>query len=253
MVKNLLLFNGAIFLLNEFFPIINHILALKDFSADTFFPTQIVTCMFVHYGFMHLFGNMLSLYTFGTVLENYWGSKRFLIFYLICGVGGALIYSGVHHYEVVQLKDIYNQYSVSHSFNDLKAFERACNFDIFNSQLEELADNDPENSELISVVKNEMVDMIKAAMYTGMGGASGAVFGILMAFALLFPNTELMLLFFPFPIKAKYFVMIYAFMELSLGVIKLPGDNVAHFAHLGGALFGFIIVKYWQKQRNTFY
>jgi membrane associated rhomboid family serine protease len=253
MVKNLLIINVAVFVLSYLFPGVNSILTLKDFSSEHFFPTQLATCMFVHFGFMHLFGNMLSLYMFGTVLENFWGSRRFLLFYVVCGVGASLIYAGVHHYEIGRLKTIYNSYSEAPSFNDLSAFEKQYGHTLFTTEGKEMVEENPTLPQLVTEVKSTMEMCISAAVDAPMGGASGAVFGILIAFAVLFPNTELMMLFIPFPIKAKYFILIYAFMELSLGVIRLPGDNIAHFAHLGGALFGFILVKYWQKQRNTFY
>ncbi|HWZ22552.1 MAG TPA: rhomboid family intramembrane serine protease [Cytophagaceae bacterium] len=253
MVKNLLIINVAIFALSFLFPIANSILSLKDFSSEHFFPTQLITCMFVHFGPMHLFGNMLSLYMFGTVLESYWGAKRFLLFYVVCGVGASLIYAGVHHYEIEKLKTIYYSYSEAPSYNDLSAFEKQYGHTLFTTEAKEMVEENPTSPQLVTEVKSAMEAYISTMIEGPMGGASGAVFGILMAFAVLFPNTELMMLFIPFPIKAKYFIIIYAFMELSLGVIKLPGDNIAHFAHLGGALFGFILVKYWQKQRNTFY
>jgi membrane associated rhomboid family serine protease len=253
MVKNLLIINGGIFLLNEFFPVVNFLLSLKSFSSENFFPSQFFTSMFVHYTFMHLFGNMLSLFMFGTVLENLWGAKRFLIFYMACGIGAAIIYSGVHNYELNNLNNIYSSYSSNPSYDKLKAFERQYGDDLFTTQAEEMVDENPTQPQLVAQVKLGMEEAIRVVIRSGMGGASGAVFGILIAFAVLFPNTELMMLFIPFPVKAKYFIGIYALMELSLGVVKLPGDNVAHFAHLGGALVGFILVKYWQKQRNTFY
>lgn len=253
MVKNLLIINVAIFVLNYLFPITNSILSLKAFSSDSFFPTQFFTSMFVHYGPMHLFGNMLSLYMFGTVLESHWGPKRFLLFYVVCGVGAALIYSGVHNYEISKLKTIYSSYSTEPSYSNLKDFEKQYGQDLFSIEAEKMVEDNPTSPELVAKVKEGMSETIYSVVNGAMGGASGAVFGILIAFAVLFPNTELMMLFIPFPVKAKYFIVIYAFMELSLGVIKLPGDNIAHFAHLGGALFGFILVKYWQKQRNTFY
>ncbi len=252
MVKNLLIANGAIFVLNILFPIVNDLFALRSFESPHFFPTQFLTCMFIHYGFMHLFGNMLSLFMFGTVLENHWGAKRFLIFYLACGLGASLIYSGVHNYEINNLKNIYTSYSVEPTYDGLKAFERQYGRDLFSPEAEELSDANP-NAPQLEGVKGIMQEAIGTVINGGMGGASGAVFGILIAFAVLFPNTELMMLFIPFPVKAKYFVVVYAFLELSMGVVKVPGDTVAHFGHIGGALVGFILVKYWQKRRNTFY
>ena len=157
--------------------------------------------MFMHGGVGHLFFNMFALVVFGSALEKVWGSKRFLQFYLLCGIGAFLIFEATVGYS---LYNIYGQIS----------FEQSTGLVI---------------------------------------GASGAVYGLLLGFGMLFPNTELMLLFPPIPIKAKYFVILYGLLELSMAMSNNQGDNVAHVAHLGGMVIGYILIKKWQNSRDVFY
>jgi hypothetical protein len=168
---------------------------------------------------------------FGTSIENFWGWKRFSVFYLVTALGGAVVYLLVKYIEISQLKsqmplDVYNMV-----VNDgTEMIKKGYNYT--NSQAADL---------------NLLINIPVI-------GASGAVYGVLLAFGMMFPNTEIMMLMFPVPIKAKYLVFIMGGMELLLGINNSAGDNVAHFAHLGGMLFGFILVKYWNKtNRNTFY
>jgi membrane associated rhomboid family serine protease len=255
MVKNLLIINVAVFAMSIFLKDLNleQYLALRYFGAASFQPVQLFTYMFLHANFWHLFGNMLSLFFFGPMLEGMWGAKRFLFFYIFCGVGAAIAYSGAHYYEVKNLENARNLFYSEPSYESFARFERAYGQDIFSIDFKEQLEEDPTNPSLIKAAKYNLDLVLNEVINAPVIGASGAVFGILMAFGLLFPNTELMLLFFPIPIKAKYFVFLYGAFELFMGVARVPGDNVAHFAHIGGAFFGFILVKYWQKQRNTFY
>ena len=157
---------------------------------------------------------MFALFIFGTTLEKYWGSKRFLIYYMVSGIVAYFFYFFINGIQLYQFTGSF--------FPAIEAVNMA-----------------GRSAQLI--------------YYVPVVGASGAVFGILLAFGMLFPNTQLMLLFPPIPIKAKYFVMIYGAIELYSGLANNPVDNVAHFAHLGGMLFGFILIKYWQKNSNSFY
>ena len=161
---------------------------------------------------------MFALYMFGGQLERLWGAQRFLNYYLICGLGGFVLH------ELWMGMELYNQF---HSF-----------FPQF-----------PNESEVLDIHCMDGYD----GKFGRVVGASGAVFGLLLAFGMLFPNTRLMLLFPPIPIKAKYFVLGYGVLELSLALENAPGDNVAHYAHLGGMLFGYMLLKRWQKERGTFY
>jgi len=182
-------------------------------GSPLFKPVQLVTHMFMHGSVGHIFGNMFGLFMFGTTLERVWGPKRFLLFYLVTGFGAALMYMGVQAFIVYNFTG-----SVHPSLNQVKEFQQ-----------------------LIQLYSTPVL------------GASGALFGILIAFGMLFPNSEIMLLLFPIPIKAKYFVSIYFFYELYEGIRNNPGDEVAHFAHVGGAVFGFILVKLWNRNRDYLY
>jgi len=184
-VKNLLILNGLFFLAaialssNYYFPS----LAMHHWNTSNFKIWQPITYMFMHGDFFHIFFNMWGVWMFGTQLENLWGSKRFLQFYILTGLGAGILH-----------------------------------FILF-----------PGPIPLV--------------------GASGALFGLLLGFGMMFPNAQLMLIFLPVPIKAKYFVIIYGLMELYYGFTST--GNIAHFAHLGGMLFGFLIIKYWKSKQNS--
>ena len=189
-------------------------------GSPFFQPWQIITHMFMHGGLGHLFFNMFALYMFGSQLERLWGAQRFLNYYIISGLGGFFL-----HEFFIGL-DFYQTYGTFF----------------------------PDRAQLVpSGMTDRQAVYILERTFGRVVGASGAVFGILLAFGLLFPNTRLMLLFPPIPIKAKYFVMGYGLIELGLALDNGSGDNVAHFAHLGGMLFGYILLKRWQKERGTFY
>ena len=218
---NILAINVVLFAVASFIPELNELLSLhyifnthNYLEGSRFEPYQVITHMFMHGGIGHIFFNMFGLFTFGSILERVWGHQRFFIFYLITGFGAVVLHMAV------QMILIYNATGTV----------------------------DPSITQLNGAGETAIVTYISRTV-----GASGAIFGLLTAFALLFPNTELMLMFIPFPIKAKYFVPIYLAIELYLGVAQYGGDNVAHFAHLGGALFAFILVKIWHRDRTSLY
>jgi membrane associated rhomboid family serine protease len=205
------------------------VLGLYFPKSEQFMPLQIVTHMFMHGGFWHIFFNMYALYIFGQVLENVWGPKRFFIYYIICGLGAALTHETVIAFQYAHLVQSLSPDSLNTVLSEGTTLFR-------NSQLF----TDPDMQKLQLLLNTPTV------------GASGAVFGILLAFGVLFPNTQLMLLFPPIPLKAKYFVLIYGGIELYMAVTQ-PGSNIAHAAHLGGMLFGYILIRYWRKTTNTLY
>ena len=177
----------------------------------------------MHANFTHLLFNMFALWMFGKVLENFWGAKRFLTYYMFTGLGAAALHLGVSQYEILNLKSQINTADLNYLLENGKSIL--------------------ENNQNYS---NEFMGKLNLLVNTPTVGASGAVFGILLAFGMLFPNT-LLYIYFAIPIKAKYFVMIYGLLELYAGLSNNPADNVAHFAHLGGMLFGFILIKYWKN------
>lgn len=197
--KNIIIINAILFgatVLSENSVNLYEHLALFHYTSDYFKPWQIITHMFMHGSFMHILFNMFGVWMFGSRLEQMWGAKRYINFYLITGLGAALLHTLVQSYEISQ-------------------------------------------------------GLIGASVPTV--GASGALFGILVAFAMYWPNTELYIMFLPIPIKAKWAVIGYAAFELFAGLSGFQ-TGIAHFAHLGGALFGFLLVKYWNKtNRNSLY
>jgi len=225
-VKNIIIINVLIYLACFVVPGLNDALTGYYFASPNFRPWQIVTHMFMHsqYDFTHIFFNMYALYLFGTALENYWGTKRFVIYYMTCGVGAFFLHMGVGYFEIQKMMQVLSDKEV---------------YQVMITGLEEG-----------KAYKVQMVELY-SAINTGVVGASGAVFGVLLGFGMLFPNTELMLLFPPIPLKAKYFVMIYGAIEFYLAMRQTTGDNVAHYAHLGGMLFGYLLLKYWQKNSKV--
>lgn len=259
-VKNILIINVLMLLAttligSKFGVDLDQYLALYFPKAEQFRPHQFITYMFMHADFYHLLFNMFAVFMFGRVLESVWGSKRFLSFYLITGIGAALTHLAIGWFDYSAMKSA------------AEAFINTPNPELFISFAKEyfpvdhpivmnhysLWMDDPTNIAYINKGIQLVNEMIAAKISIPTVGASGAVFGILLAFGMLFPNTELMLLFPPIPIKAKYFVIGYGVLELFMGVQNQTGDNVAHFAHLGGMLFGFILIKYWQKNSKRFY
>lgn len=211
-IKNLIIINILFFAASYVFAgqgiNLDEYLAMFPLQSDYFRPHQVITHMFMHGSPGHIFFNMFALWMFGSPLENVWGPKRFLIFYMATGLGAAVLYSAVNTYEIYVLE---------------KAYEAG----------------------------GSAVEYMRA-LNRPVVGASGAVFGILTAFGMLYANS-LIYIYFLFPLKAKYVVSGLIIYELYRGFANNPNDNVAHFAHLGGALIGFIIIKYWQRNRNRFY
>lgn len=237
-VKNLLIINGIFFLATTMLIgqglDLTRYLGLHTWMSDDFRPHQFVTYMFMHGGFMHLLFNMFALWMFGRILEQVWGSKRFLIFYMVTGIGAGLIHISVSYFRLLP---IYNLITP-----EMLDFAVSNGYDLLNGG------KGPGSW----VADPNFVDAVLLINVPAVG-ASGAVYGILVAFGVLFPNTELMLLFPPIPIKAKWLVLILIGIALVMGFGNFSGDNVAHFAHLGGALFGYILLRIWKNDRTKFY
>lgn len=231
--------------------------ALFPIGSQLFYPWQLLTYMFLHAGWGHLISNMFGLISFGPLLEQRWGGQRFLVFWLVCGFGAGLLYEGVRFYEFRPITELQAAILRNPNGGEFSEFvSKASGSGLYAADDFALAaalERNPNDATLRANAVTRTQEIYQSALASPMVGASGALFGILFAFAYLFPNTELMLLFFPFPIKAKYFVFFYALYELYAGVHRTPGDNVAHFAHLGGLLIGFIIIRYWERGRERFY
>jgi membrane associated rhomboid family serine protease len=228
---------------------------LHSFLSDEFNPIQLLTHMFLHGGLGHIFSNMIGLIVFGPMLERFWGPKRFTFFYFFCGIGAALLFSGISYYEMQGVYESVQNYRLDPTPENFVSFFTQHGGSLYD-RLAEFIDSfeaAPTSQQLIDASLQIVNRYYTQQINEPMVGASGAIFGVIMGFGLLFPNTQLFLLFPPIPIKAKYLVIFYGAYELYSGVYRVQSDNVAHFAHIGGMLFAFILIKYWGSQRKTFY
>jgi len=232
-VKNLLIINGLFFLATVALEAqgirLSRILGAFYWDSSGFEPWQIVTHMFMHGGFTHILFNMFALWMFGTAIERVWGAQRFLIYYMVTGLGAYFLHYGVIAWEANKL--------IAELGPEALRMVKEEGLELW---LQNKNYIDPQLAQLNRLYNTPVV------------GASGAVFGILLAFGMMFPNTKLIMLFFPVPIKAKYFVIGYGLLELYSG-LSGASDNVAHFAHLGGMIFGFILIKYWSSRHKSNY
>lgn len=230
--RNLLIINFLVFLADMLLSkhgVMTRYLALHFVHSQDFMPHQFFTYMFMHGSFSHLFFNMFALFMFGRTLETVWGPKRFLSFYIITGLGAAALQLLISYFRYTTL------------LGELPP-------EVVPGILEKIH---TEGYALIQKNHNytdSFLGSLNAIVNVPMVGASGAIFGILAGFGMLFPNSELFIIPFPFPIKAKYFVIGYGLLELGLGFADRVGDNVAHFAHLGGLFAGLILLMYWKKK-----
>ncbi|TJZ60554.1 rhomboid family intramembrane serine protease [Sphingobacterium olei] len=231
-VKNLLIINIICFVGSMIFTPANKLFGVYYPDSPSFQIWQIITYMFMHGGIGHIFFNMFALVMFGSILERVFGPKRFLNYYIICGLGALVLQYGVQAWEVTEIlgSPFGKDQMIYYSGGDFSGY-------IPDSTLNHLPQSD--FNTLASIYSIPMV------------GASGAIYGLLLAFAVLFPNLELQLLFIPVPIKAKYFVPGLILIEIYLGFSQ-SGSSIAHLAHVGGALFGFLLIKIWGIKRGYY-
>lgn len=248
-VKYLLIINALVFVFDVIFPGASDPFALRYFESTDFSPVQIVTHFFMHGGFMHFFFNMFGLVMFGTAVEARWGPQRFLFYYFVCAFGAVILHMGYTYYEMQGLQDAIQTFTLDPSYDQFLLFFKENGGAMeYAEQFETIADQiDNGESQSVAMAAEGMQKLMSYQMNTPMLGASGAIYGILIAFGILFPETELMLIFLPIPIKAKYFIPLLLFGDLYLGLSSYSWDNIAHFAHLGGALFGFLLILFWRK------
>lgn len=217
-------------------------LGMHYWASNNFKAYQLVSYMFMHdtSSFSHLFFNMFGLYMFGRMLEQVWGSKKFLTYYLITGIGAGIMQQLFWTIDFWSISEAFNTAIAQNSGAPLVSHEVFLSHYFSFSNLENLHVPD------IISMKNALFGIPTTV------GASGSLFGILLAFGWLFPDIKLIMLFFPVPIKARIFVLIYGLLELFLGVANFSGDNVAHFAHLGGMIFGILLILYWRKKGKLY-
>ena len=265
-VKNLLIINGLFFLAqntlggptSEFS--FENVFALHAWQSSLFKPWQLITHMFLHGDFSHILGNMFGLWMFGSVLENLWGSKRFLTFYIVCGLGAALIHLLFLSWELMPIMKDYTLVFQQHAAGNGAQADAMINFilrhnlafDNRDALLSYMREN-PENTEFMSRMFNNITTYYQNNLNTATIGASGAVFGVLAAFVYLFPNTYLYI-YFLIPVKAKWIGLLYFSYELFFALRNSAGDHVARWAHVGGAIVGLLIVITWNKtNKKTLY
>lgn len=231
--KNLIIVNFIIWICTWLFGeraefAISNYAGLHYFSSPLFYPFQLFTYMFVHANFSHVFFNMFALFMFGGLLERTLGSGRFLFYYISCGIGAALVQEGVYAIMLSKYDHILDPVTMAEvQEKGALIIKQGMNY------------VNPTLANYNLLLNNATV------------GASGCIYGILLAFAMYFPNMPLYLFFIPVPIKAKWMVLGYAALELLLGLSNRAGDNVAHFAHLGGMLIGIVMILWWKKSRRT--
>lgn len=257
MVKQLLILNIIFFAGSYFVPQAMDFFALYHFESIKFKAWQPLTHMFMHGGIMHILFNMFALVSFGSALEQFWGHRKFLFFYISCGLGAALLQSAINYLQIHSILE--GAASLGLSAEELRQvmsidFTQGNVYSprLFADGLEPILNQAGKLSLLDEMSFKALFDGAIEAQ-TPMVGASGAIYGLLVAFAFMFPNAELLLMFIPVPVKAKYFVPGLLALDLILGVSGQPifggQTGVAHFAHIGGAIVGFIMMWSWKKNQ----
>lgn len=256
--KNLLLLNIAMALLTAFFDSqangidLGSLLGVHYFGTPLFQPYQLVSHFFMHAsilsrngGFLHILMNMYILVMFGSFLERLWGAKRYFILYVASALGAVILYNGVGFFQIMELKNIIHN---SDAIATLNGLLKETGGHVTDQNLVEIAQrygfNQVQYDALVDYTIKSIIPMV---------GASGAIFGLMAAFAILFPNTQLMLIFPPIPIKAKWLIGGYFVFEVYSSFQNNVGDNVAHLAHVGGAIVGAILVLIWRRTGKNFY
>jgi len=257
-VKHLLIINVLMFLVSNIVGMDS--LALAYFESDKFQPYQLATYFFMHGDITHLLFNMIGLVFFGSVLEQVWGAKKFLFFYFFCAIGSAVLHYLVYYIEFSTIQYAINEFAQDPSYDHFVGFfqDQFGNSERFNARGDRdykmasdlLKSGDPQGVQYaVRLMQGLLNFKVNAPLIVG---ASGAIFGVLLAVGILFPDMEISPLFLPFGIKAKYFIPVLMIIELQLGVRSFEWDNIAHYAHLGGALCGAALILYWQKFGSRF-
>jgi len=231
-IKHLIIINVVVFVATFMLKMnFTDSLALYFPKNESFGFWQFLTHMFVHGGVMHIVFNMYALWAFGSPLEQIWGRNKFLFFYFSAGLGAGAIYTAVNYF---QFSGVY---------------EQLINVGLSGTEIQQILDTGAYSEHILSSITREQLSEFYATYHTPAVGASGAVYGVLVAFGMMYPNAKLALIFFPVPIAAKYFIPVMILGDLFFGMIKYSVGNVAHFAHIGGAIIGFIIALYWKRNQ----
>jgi membrane associated rhomboid family serine protease len=233
-VKHLIILNVILFATSAMIGLnLSNWLALYFPRNEHFGLWQFVSHMFMHGGFMHILFNMYALWAFGSPLEQMWGRNKFIFFYFSAGIGAGLIYTGVNYFQ----------------FNSI--FNELISAGINNNEILNMLETGRYNTDILNLISEKRLTELYQIYNTPAVGASGAIYGVLVAFGMTYPNAKLALIFLPVPIAAKYFIPVLIALDLFSGVtgFSLFGGGIAHFAHVGGAIIGFIMMKYWEKNQ----
>jgi len=231
-VKHLIILNVIFFAASALLGLnLSNWLALYFPKNEHFGLWQFVSHMFMHGGFTHILFNMYALWAFGTPLEQMWGRNKFIFFYFSAGIGAGLIYTAVNYFQ----------------FNNI--FNEMINAGLTSTEIQNLLETGRYNTDILNQISEKRLTDLYQIYNTPAVGASGAIYGVLVAFGMSFPNAKLALIFLPVPIAAKYFIPVLIALDLFSGLtgFSLFGGGIAHFAHVGGAIIGFIMMKYWEK------
>ena len=232
LIKHLVIINVIFFFSTFIFGnIVYDLFALHYFENEKFEYWQLLSHMFMHGNINHILFNMFGLWMFGSPLEKMWGKNKFLFFYISAGLGAAALQMIMYYVQFSSISDQITQLGYG-----TDSLNKLLNEGLYDPRILEVVSE----SDLIDLIKNYNSSMV---------GASGAIYGILVAFALIFPNSELFILFIPFPIKAKFLVPILILGDIFFGFSSYSVGPIAHFAHIGGALTGFLIMWYWKKNQ----
>ncbi len=262
-VKNLLILNVVVYivvLIEESMgsPVgLSSMLALHYPESDRFMPVQLVTHFFMHGGHLHIFFNMFALAMFGPQLEDLWGPKRFLLFYFICAFGAAALHLLYSWWDFSRMEEAIQVFAANPTLEIFREYFEGVplsGLEMDNGTSAQVAANNIESGlmrsptpQVVAQAVNMMQEWRDFKMNIPIVGASGAIYGVLLGFGMQFPNQQVLLLFPPMPVRVKFLIPIMIGIELYLGFRQYAGDNIAHFAHLGGALTGFLLILYWRK------
>jgi membrane associated rhomboid family serine protease len=236
-VRDLLIINILFFVATQFSSQLNELLALYYPSSSRFKGFQVVTHFFMHANVGHLFFNMLGLYSLGVMLEMVWGGKRFLTYYFICAFGAAAVHLGVAYWQFAQMESLMANFANTQDIATALQFYAKTGFEL--------------NTENPLFIQNQMDEIFLLQKNIPMVGASGAIYGLMAAIWYLFPETAFYMYFIPVPIKARYLVPLVIASDFYFGFSNFGGDNVAHFAHIGGAFVGLATLFFWYKNSMT--
>jgi membrane associated rhomboid family serine protease len=255
-VLNLIIINALVYFSGSMLGVgASDLLSLHYVGSRDFNPIQFFTYMFVHASGMHIFSNMLGLFFFGPVLERHWGSKKFLMYYIVSGIGAGMLYSVYVYYDIYSLKEAVDAYVSQPNAEAFASFLNKHAHDVYLQNYRFINDYaaNPQNTQYVAESTEFVKSIYLVKSKTTMVGASGALYAVLLGVGIIFPFMEVFLLFPPLPLKMMYLVIFYGLTSIYGMIQNQSGDNVAHFAHLSGMIVGYVLLKIWDEKRANYY